>query len=238
MMQGVFSLRLAYGQRPRCSRPGLLGRRAAEATQFATMHGRVDKAGWAGRIVTMQAWWSALDISLQIFYVIGIAAGIFLILQVMLAMVGGDHGADGVGDHPDGLGILSHRTITGFFFGFGWTGVLCLRNGLSVPAAIVCAASVGAAFLFGIYFLMRVLYSLRSSGTLDYKNAVGQTATVYVTVPAGMAGSGQVEVMIQGRLAVVAAMTRRAEPIPPGTKVSVSGLIDRGTLEIQTLNAP
>jgi hypothetical protein len=188
----------------------------------------------------MQAWWSVLDISLQIFYVIGIASGVFLLLQVMLAMVGGDHGggADAVGDHPDGLGILSHRTITGFFFGFGWTGVICLRNGLSVPAAILCAGSVGGAFLFGIYFLMRALYSMRSSGTLDYKNAIGQTATVYVTVPAAMSGSGQVEVMVQGRLAVVSAMTRQSAAIAPGTKVSVAGLIDRGTLEIQNLTPP
>jgi NADH:ubiquinone oxidoreductase subunit D len=54
---------------------------------------------------------------------------------------------------------------------------------------------------------MRALFSLRSSGTLDYKNAVGKIATVYVTVPPNHNGGGQVEVLIQVRLQTISCMT-------------------------------
>ena len=36
----------------------------------------------------------------------------------------------------DGLTFLSLRSVTGFFGGFGWTGVLALQTGLSLSVAV------------------------------------------------------------------------------------------------------
>ncbi|HEY5770112.1 MAG TPA: hypothetical protein VIS71_09735 [Terrimicrobium sp.] len=101
--------------------------------------------------------------------------------------------------------------------------------------AILVACAVGMVFLLGIYLLMRALFSLRSSGTLDYKNAVGKIATVYVTVPPNYKGGGQVEVLIQGRLQTISCRTAHTVPLPPQSKVKVVALIDQGTLEVQPL---
>ena len=133
------------------------------------------------------------------------------------------------------FGAPSVRTLTGFFFGFGWTGAICIQSGMPLLTSILAACIVGAAFLVGIYLLMRALFSMRASGTLDYANAIGQNGTVYVTVPAGRGGSGQIEVMIQGRLQTIACMTSHPEPLAPQTKVRVTGQIDQGTLEVQPL---
>jgi hypothetical protein len=137
----------------------------------------------------METWWHSLLLPLQIFYGTGIVAGIVLAIEVLLTLVGFNHHSllDTSGDHPDQFGMLSVRTITGFFFGFGWSGVIALKSGWGLLGALVVACVVGAAFLVGLYGLMRMLFSLRSSGTLDYKNAIGQVATVYVTVPASRA---------------------------------------------------
>lgn len=185
----------------------------------------------------MSDWWSALDFPRQFFYAVGIIAGIVLLIQSALALVGAGHHdlPDLPADHADGLGVLSQRTITGFFFGFGWTGVIALKNGWALPGAIVVACTVGAIFLFGIWFLMRALYGMRASGTLDYRNAVGQTGTVYVTVPATMAQGGQVEVMIQGRLLTVSCRSRESTPLLPGSKVKVTSVIDSTTIEVAPL---
>ncbi len=184
----------------------------------------------------MEAWWISLNLPLQVFYVIGIVSALFLGLQVLSTMFGMDHhDVSGGLDHPDDLGFLSVRTITGFFFGFGWTGIIGLKSGLSLLAATLWAAVVGAAFLLGIYGLMRALFSMRASGTLDYANAIGQVATVYVTVPAARAPGGQIEVMVQGRLGVVSCLSAHSEPLRPGQKVKVTAQIDQGTLEVQPL---
>lgn len=182
----------------------------------------------------MEAWWNNLILPLQMFYALGILSAAILGIDILLTFFGFHSISEGL-DHSDGLGLLSVRTLTGFFFGFGWTGAICLRSGMGLPSSILLAGLVGGAFLIGIYLLMRALFSMRASGTLDYANAIGQNATVYVTVPAGRAGSGQVEVMIQGRLQTIACMTPHPEPLAPQTKVRVTGQIDQGTLEVQPL---
>ncbi len=185
----------------------------------------------------MDTWWNSLIFPLQIFYGTGLVAGIALAIEVILTLFGLNHHnlPDASADHPDQLGMLSVRTITGFFFGFGWSGVIALKSGLGLVVAILVACAVGTSFLFCIYLLMRALFSLRSSGTLDYKNAVGKIATVYVTVPPNRTGGGQVEVLIQGRLQTISCMTAHTAPLAPRTKVKVVALIDQGTLEVQPL---
>lgn len=187
---------------------------------------------------SMDNWWSNLAFPLQFFYAIGSLAAILLIFQAALTFLGADHHDMPDADHPDGLGVLSQKSVTGFFFGFGWTGVLGLRNGLGLPLTLLLALLVGSGFLLTIYFLMRTLYGMRSSGTLDYANAIGETASVYVTIPAAMQAGGQVEVMIQGRLQTISGMTRSQTPLLPGSKVKVIGQIDRGTLEVAPISSP
>lgn len=185
----------------------------------------------------MESWWHSLNIPLQIFYATGIIAGLLLLVETALTLLGiGHHDLSEVTtDHPDQLGMLSMRTLTGFFFGFGWGGAAALRGGLGVPLALLIACAAGAVFLVGIYGLMRALFSLRSSGTLNYKNALGQVATVYVTVPPDRRGGGQIEVLIQGRLQTISCLTSHTEPLLPQTKVRVVGLIDQQTLDVLPL---
>lgn len=184
----------------------------------------------------MENWWFSLNLPLQIFYGTGLIAALFLVIEVLLTFLGmNHHDIDAATDHPDQMGMLSLRTITGFFFGFGWTGVIAMKSGQSLAISIILALVVGMVFLVAIYFLMRALFSLGGSGTLDYNNAVGQIATVYVTVPPSHAGGGQVEVMIQGRLQTISCLTAHHAPLTPNTKVKVIGLVGQGTLEVQPL---
>jgi membrane protein implicated in regulation of membrane protease activity len=84
--------------------------------------------------------------------------------------------------------------------------------------------------------MMRSLMRLQSSGTLDYSNAVGQIATVYLTISPVQRPGGQVEVMIQGRLVTAEALQKGSQPLSPGTKVKIVDKIGLTALLVEPLD--
>lgn len=191
----------------------------------------------------MEAWWDSLTTALQVFYAIALFTSALMVLQLLAAIVGiGDGDADSGFDHADDVGdggmhVLSVRTVVAFFTGFGWGGVVALRQGMSLVGAIVVAVLAGSVLMLAVFFLMRALFALRYSGTLDYRNAVGNIGNAYVPVPGKMAGPGQVEVLVQGRLAVVRAFTRAPETIPTRTPIRVVDVLDQQTLVVEPLGS-
>ena len=191
----------------------------------------------------MTDWWNSLLIEKQIFYAIGLFSLAVLLLQILLTLIGvGHHDADfsGHGDHDSGMGLLTVRTVTAFFVGFGWTGAIMLNRGHSITAAIAAGAAVGAAFLLTTGLLIRNLLRLQSAGgNVDYNNAIGMVGTVYTTIPAAEAGGGQIELMIQGRLMMAEAYTKAAWNLRPNSKAKVTALIGQSTLLVEPLtNSP
>jgi len=187
----------------------------------------------------MTAWWDSLDTALQVFYAVAIATSIAMVLQLLLMVFGFDDAdADVDAEHGTGVGLLSMRTVTAFFTGFGWAGVASLEAGKTLPFTLVVAVAVGTALMFGVFSLMRGLYALRYSGTLDYANAIGQVGSVYLRIPAAMAGPGQIEVMIQGRLCVVEALTRVQRELPRQARVRVVETVGQNTLVVEPIEEP
>lgn len=187
----------------------------------------------------IDTWWNALNFELQIFYGIAIIALAVLGIQVIFTLfLGMDDGMDGmdVGDHDSGMGIFSIRGITAFFTGFGWTGVICTKQGFGLPLTVFLALLVGGTMMVAIYAMMRMLMRLQSSGSLDYGNAVGQMGTVYLTIPPVQRAGGQVETMIQGRLVTAEALQKGSVPLQPGTKVKVVERIGSATLIVEPLD--
>ena len=180
----------------------------------------------------MTDWWNSLDLSLQVFYAIAIVALGLTIVQTLLALLG--MGVDGFFDffHLDigstdasGLGLFSSHTVSAFFLGFGWGGVLSLEGGLSVLAATAIGVGAGLVLMFSMFFLIRALLRLQSSGNLEYGSAIGSEATVYVTIPGdNHDGGGQIQVNIQGRLVTASARKRESGAVAPGEKVRITGL--------------
>ena len=187
----------------------------------------------------MELWWGELSEALRWYYAIAITTSALMVFQMLLMIFGiggdfddGDMDASGDGD----LHVLSVRTVTAFFAGFGWTGVAALRGGTTLTTALLLAVLVGGMFMAGVVVLMRALYSMRHSGTIDYRNAIGTIATVYLRIPGGMDNPGQVEVMVQGRLKVAQAFTRATQEIPNQTRVRVIDVLDKNTLIVEPLS--
>ena len=197
----------------------------------------------------MTEWWDVLDIQLKVFYIIGITSTLVLLVQVVLMAVGIGDGDAGAGDavdvggdasmeNPGDLHVLSIRTVVAFFAGFGWTGVICLKEGYSLGTALGISVLVGGVFMMTVFYLMRFLYSLRDSGNIHYRNAVGKVGSVYVPIPPNQTGAGQVEVMIQGRVRFVQAFTRSDRKLPSNSRVKVVEILDPRTLLVEPLEVP
>jgi len=192
----------------------------------------------------MEAWWQGLGSEPQVYYAIAIAASALLVLQLVLMLFGldADIGADvdldadvGGASGDAGTGVLSVRAIIGFFTGFGWGGVAAVNAGLTGLAAALAALASGGVFMLGVVVLVRGLLSLQASGAPDYANAIGQTGAVYLPVPPNMEGPGQVEVLVQGRLAIVQAFTRADRRLENRERVRVVAVMDRNTVVVEPL---
>jgi hypothetical protein len=191
----------------------------------------------------MSAWWNALSLEQQVFAAIALIGSALLAIQVLLMLIGlehsdlsvGDADTGGAGAHASGLSFLSIRSLIAFTVGFGWTGWGLSHSGYNTLIAVFAALAVGLLLMATVVTIMRSLVKLTYSGSLDYRNAVGQVATVYMAVPAAMAASGQVEVLVQGRIITAQAMTKATAPLAPRTKATVVALVDRSTLLVEPL---
>jgi len=180
-------------------------------------------------------WWGSLEGAYRVFYALGIVSALALLVQVILTVFGLDdifEAAEG-----EGTSLLSMRTVSGFLAGFGWTGVVMMRAGYSTLAAAIGGTVVGLLFAGILFLIIRVMMGLRHSGTIDYGNAVGVAGKVYAPIGGGLKKPGQVEVLVQGRLRTVAAMTRHDQDLPTLTRIRVVDTLDSNTLLVAPLDA-
>jgi hypothetical protein len=185
-------------------------------------------------------WWDALTLTRQLFYGIGIVAGIMALILAILAIIGLDHhdAIDSIGDAGTGDGdggIFSIKPLTGFFLGFGWAGGLALDNGLGLFAATAVALIAGGGLMAVIVAMFRAIHGMRSDGTMRISDALNATGTVYITLPPSKGSGGQVIVSFRGRQETFAALTTADRAIPSGDRVRVVQVIDSRTVIVEPL---
>ncbi|MBN2007478.1 MAG: hypothetical protein JXA21_29300 [Anaerolineae bacterium] len=184
----------------------------------------------------MIEWWTSLNLAQQIFYFIAILSSFVLVIQIILNFIGfagGDFDLDGVPDSletpadldvPDtdgDIGPFSVRTILAFLVGLGWGGVAASASGASPFLAVIVGVFFGTLFMTIVFFLMRWMMRLSVSGNINIQNAAGQTGTVYIPIPAEGSGNGQVQIIIQGRLRELPAITDGGQSLSTGTHIKV-----------------
>jgi hypothetical protein len=168
--------------------------------------------------------------------------------DVHLDLSGGDHdlGAghgDGHGDGTHGesehpyyvarlFGVLSFRSVVAALTFFGLSGLAAQSAGASRPTVFLVALGAGAAALYGVYFLMRSLYSLKHEGTAHIERAVGRPASVYLRIPGQNSGTGKIQLNLQNRTMEYLAVTV-GDAIPTGARVVVSSIVNPTTVVVE-----
>jgi serine/threonine protein kinase len=190
-----------------------------------------------------------------------VLAGTLLACQVVLSLLGlghhhdfggGEAGHDFSGhDHHGGaghdaeheaqsswfVGLLTFRTIVFALAFFGLAGRAAAAADIEPGPSLGVALTAGAAALFGVAWLMRSLYRLRSDGTVRIERAVGRRGTVYLTIPANKAGVGKVLLNVQNRTMEYQAVTAH-DALPCGAPVTVVAVIGPDMVEVSLAPAP
>ncbi len=174
-------------------------------------------------------WWQGLSGLEKAYFIVGCVATLFLIIQIIMLLVGFsddvDFEVDMDGDMDSGLSLFSVKTIIAFFCVGAWAGLLCLGTEMPDWAAILISFAAGAAALIGVAFALRAVSKLQSDGNLNYANAVGKDAEVYVRIPADGSGKGKVNVYLQERYVEIDAMTKGSAEIATGSLVKITDVL-------------
>jgi len=178
-----------------------------------------------------------------------VIAGTLLVGQLLLSLIGFGHHAD-LHDLPTGdidvdvsadgfdhgggwfVGMLSFRAIVAALTVFGLVGLGGSAGDRFDPLqTFVMALVAGGGVLYGVGWLLRTLYQFKSEGTVHIERAVGQTGSVYLSIPGQNAGAGKVTVKVQGRTMQYKAMTSEQE-LPTGTPVVVLNVLTPAIVEV------
>ena len=177
--------------------------------------------------------------------------GTLMVGQFLLSLLGlghlhdvdlghGDHDFGDHADHADHegegswfTGMLTFRTLVAGLTFFGLAGLAGLRQwGPDLwPVTLAVAVAAGGGALMMVGSIMRWLRRQTASGTVHIDRAVGQPATVYLTVPGKKAGVGKVTVCVQNRTMEYQAVTPDQE-LPTGAKVVVVSVVNGDTVEV------
>jgi hypothetical protein len=193
-----------------------------------------------------------------IFLVCAVVGGTLLVCQFILGLLGlghhdvgghdlhvegpqdvghGDHPADDA-DHASWLaGVLTFRAVVAALTFFGLAGLAALGLGLEAGPSLAVALAAGGGALALVASLMRALARLRSDGTARVERTVGQTGTVYLSIPGHKAGAGKVTVVVQNRTMEYQALTAGDE-LPTGARVVVTAVISPDTVEVNPAPVP
>lgn len=197
----------------------------------------------------MSGWWNGMVGFQQVLFVIACATTLFMIVQIILLVVGGDADSSydtdmsidevdnfndgGVGFTLFGLRIFSVRGIVAFFAIGSWL-TLALFYVWSFWAIIPgVIAGVGAAI--AIAFFIKQIEKLQNDGTLHISNSVGKLAEVYLTIPANREGNGKINVFVQERYTELEAITDEETAIPTGAKVKIIDRIGEGLVIVEKI---
>ncbi len=194
-----------------------------------------------------------------VFLICAVIGGTFLTCQIAMTLmgIGGDADIDipgGMGDIGDldldvsgdvdaggdvdadqsgaGFRVISFRTIVAglTFFGLGGLAADATTVGPLVTWAV--ALGCGMAAVYCVYWMFRILYTLKDDGTVHIANAVGRHGTVYLRVPGESSGTGKVQLSVQSRTVEYLAMSE-GEELPTGTKIVVVDILTPSTVQVE-----
>ena len=179
-----------------------------------------------------------VEIMNAFFTACAVLGGGILVVQLVLGLIGLDHGLahdmhldDGHGHASEGMNLKSARALAAGLAFFGLGGLVVMQWGLGSLLAVLGGAALGGIALVGTAKVLRSFARLEHDGTLQIDRAIGQSGTVYLAIPEHRTGMGKVHVTVQDRIVECAAVTPDAG-LPTGSPVLVVDVEGTDTLVV------
>ena len=122
------------------------------------------------------------------------------------------------------LQLFTVQGIVAFLAVSGWVSIAALSSGVPSAGAIPLGLVAGFFAMYGIAKLVQISKKLTENGTIDFRNAIGENATVYIPIPPSGEGEGKVTLTLQGRFMECSAVSNEREMLKTGTAVRVTDL--------------
>ena len=174
--------------------------------------------------------WDTLSNLQKIYWIIALPSTVIFLLQMVMMLLGGDSEIDGDGDfdgdHGSGMNIFSVKSVVSFLMFFGWTGLAAYQKGILGWGAIGLSFGAGLIMMFVTAWIFFLLLKLQHNNITNMKDAIGKTGEVFLRIPSKKTGNGKIEIMLNGGLRSIDAVTEDAEDIITGSFIEVTGIIN------------
>lgn len=184
-------------------------------------------------LLNVTFWWQHLQTFEKILWGIAILFSALYLLQSVLSLAGGDtdHSggdADSSIDHDDGMHyqFFTIKNMIVFFTMFGWIGLASHYSGINKLASMLLALAGGTIVILLMFVVIKSMSRLRHNGAMQLTNALNQTGSTYLFIPANRSGVGKVHIKVQGTLHELPAMTDDDKEIATGKLIRVKNIIN------------
>lgn len=199
----------------------------------------------------LQEWWSNIPAFEKVFWYFAIPFSVLFSIQTVLTFLGmtGDgfdvddggvsgDGLDFDGDDSSGFDtegsfpIFTVRNFIIFFTIFGWTGIAASNSGMGSAGTLILAIVLAATVMFLVAGIFYFMSRMTESGNINIANAIGNIGEVYIPIPAKRAGTGKIQMQIQGAIREIDAVTDDNK-LSTGMAVKVVGVINNQVLLVE-----
>lgn len=196
----------------------------------------------------MNEWFATLSGFEQGSFIIAVFGSVFFVAKLALQMLGIGGDVDGDADGSDagdvdvsenvpavieGLHLFSvHGVALGLAIG-GWSAMFFYASFASGFIGSLGGLVLGFVAMYIHAKFMKSVLKLQEIPTVNLKDAVGQVADVYLTIPKYGEGCGKINLVLNEALKDYDAMSRDDMPIPTGTKVRVMEVNEDGVMIVQ-----
>ncbi|GAB4092311.1 hypothetical protein [Flaviaesturariibacter terrae] len=167
-----------------------------------------------------------------VLWCIALLFSLLFLLQSVASVIFGD-GHDGHDSNLDGdagHSFFTIRSMIAFFTMFGWAGLAAYHAGLGEMTSTLLAFGAGCGLVWLLWTVMGRAAKLRSSGTLQLKNALYKVGETYLRIPASRGGTGKIQLHVQGRYLELDAMTDDPADIATGRPIQVVSVLGNHVL--------
>jgi hypothetical protein len=184
-------------------------------------------------LLSITSWWQELQSFEKILWTIAVLFSFLFLLQTLISLFAGDadHASghsDSYVDHDNGIGyqFFTIKNMIAFFTMFGWVALAATSGGQSKITAILSGLVSGSIIVVLMAVLLKNVSRLKYNGVMQIKNAISQTGTTYLFIPAKRSGTGKVHIKVQGTLHELPAMTDDETDIPTGKLIRVKNIVN------------
>ncbi|GGG38135.1 hypothetical protein [Bizionia arctica] len=188
----------------------------------------------------MTEWFSNLELFSKVYWSVALIGSFVFAITMVLTFIGGDTGdldtdAEIDGDTGMGFQFITFKNLVSFFTLFGWSGIACIDADLSKPLTIMISVICGLIMMTIMAAMFYYMRKLNDSGTLVFKNAIGEIGEVYLTIGANRSKIGKAHVKIQGALRELEALTDSETDLKSGSVIKVKSITPNGILIVEQL---